>query len=73
MIKTLNPLMDKIDVLSDYDKALLVDIILKKIFTLDPEIDKVWAHEAKKRWNAYKKGEIGYVTYEKAMAKHRAK
>ena len=73
MIKTLNPLMDKIDVLSDYDKALLVDIILKKIFTLDPEIDKVWAHEAKKRWNAYKRGEIDYVTYEEAMAKHRAK
>ena len=72
MIKTLNPLMDKIDVLSDYDKALLVDIILKKIFTLDPEIDKVWAHEAKKRWNAYKKGELDYVSYEEAMAKHRA-
>jgi hypothetical protein len=73
MIKNLSPLMNEIDVLSDYDKALLVDIILKKIFTLDPEIDKVWAHEAKKRWNAYKKGELDYVSYEEATAKYRAK
>ena len=72
MIKELDPLVNEIDVLSDYDKVLLVDIILKKIFTLDPEIDKVWAHEAKKRWNAYKKGELDYVSYEEAMAKHRA-
>ena len=73
MIKNLSPLVSEIDVLSDYDKALLVDIILKKIFTLDPEIDKVCAHEDKIRWSAYKKGELDYVSYEKAMAKHRAK
>ncbi len=73
MITTLSPLVDKIDVLSDYDKALLVDIILKKIYVAYPEIDTIWAHEAKKRWNAYKKGEMEYVSYEKAMEKHRSK
>ena len=73
MIKALDPLVNEIDLLSDYDKALLVDIILKKIFTPDQEIDKIWADEAKKRWNAYKKGELDYVSYEEAMAKHRAK
>ena len=73
MIKELEPLVNEIDVLSDYDKVLLVDIILKKIYKPEPEIDKTWALEAKKRWNAYKKGEISYVSYEKAMAKHRSK
>ena len=73
MIKSLTPLVSKIDVLSDYDKAALVDIILKKIYMPAPEIDNFWAHEAGKRWNAYKKGELEYVSYEKALAKYRAK
>jgi len=73
MTTTLSPLVDKIDVLSDYDKALLVDIILKKIYVAHPEIDTTWADEALKRWNAYKKGKMGYVSYEMAMKKHRSK
>lgn len=37
----------------------------------DPEIDRVWAEEARKRWAAYKAGQIPTVPYETVMAKHR--
>lgn len=37
----------------------------------DPEIDRVWAEEAQKRWAAYKAGRISTVAYEDVMAKHR--
>ena len=36
----------------------------------DPEIDRVWAEEARKRWAAYKAGHIPTVSYEEVMAKH---
>jgi hypothetical protein len=37
----------------------------------DPEIDRIWAEEARKRWAAYKAGKIPTVAYEDVMAKHR--
>ena len=37
----------------------------------DPEIDRVWAEEARKRWEAYKAGRIPTVSYEAVMAKYR--
>jgi len=39
----------------------------------DPEIDRIWAEEAKKRWKAYKAGKVETVSYERVMKKHRAK
>jgi putative addiction module component (TIGR02574 family) len=37
----------------------------------DPEIDRVWADEARKRWAAYKAGRISTVSYEEVMSKYR--
>ncbi len=39
----------------------------------DPEIDRIWADEARKRWQTYKAGKLETVTYEQVMEKHRAK
>jgi hypothetical protein len=36
----------------------------------DSEIDRVWATEARKRWNAYKAGKVATVSYEELMAKY---
>jgi hypothetical protein len=36
----------------------------------DPEIDRIWADEARKRWAAYKAGRIPTVSYEDLMAKY---
>ncbi|HXI23430.1 MAG TPA: addiction module protein [Pyrinomonadaceae bacterium] len=35
----------------------------------DPEIDRVWANEARRRWAAYKEGRIPTVSYEEVMPK----
>jgi putative addiction module component (TIGR02574 family) len=57
--------------LPDVEKLRLVDAILTELDRADPEIDRVWADEARKRWAAYKAGKIPTVSYEEVMAKHR--
>jgi putative addiction module component (TIGR02574 family) len=61
----------KIDKLPDMDKAMLVDMILEKLDRPDPELDKIWAAEAKKRWDAYKEGRLKAIPYDEVMARYR--
>ncbi|MBI5203709.1 MAG: addiction module protein [Nitrospirae bacterium] len=51
----------------------LVDSILMQLDKPDPEIDRIWAEEAKKRWKAYKAGKVETVSYEQVMKKHSAR
>jgi antitoxin component HigA of HigAB toxin-antitoxin module len=37
----------------------------------DPEVDRIWAEEARKRWTAYKAGHIPSVSYQEVMDKYR--
>jgi len=53
------------------DKLRLVDAILADLDKPDPEIDRIWAKESRKRWAAYKSGRVPTVSYESVMAKHR--
>ena len=46
------------------EKLRLVDAILSDLEQPDPEIDGIWAEEARKRWAAYKAGQIGTVASE---------
>jgi putative addiction module component (TIGR02574 family) len=55
----------------DLEKLRLVNAILSDLDKPDPEIERVWAEEARKRWAAYKAGRIPTVAYEDVMAKHR--
>ncbi len=55
----------------DLEKLRLVYAILSDLERPDPEIDGIWADEARKRWAAYKAGRIPTVAYEDVMAKHR--
>ena len=64
-------LASEIRVLPDDEKLRLVDAILTDLDKPDPEIDRVWAEEARQRWAAYKSGRIPSVSYEEVMAKHR--
>ena len=50
-------LIGKIKELSDEEK-LLVDVILTDLNKRDAKMDRVWADEARKRWEAYKAGKI---------------
>ncbi len=73
MITLNSPIVSQIEVLSDIDKLQLVDVILEQLDRPDPEIDKVWANEAKKRWQAYKDGKLATVSYYDVMSKYRTK
>jgi putative addiction module component (TIGR02574 family) len=63
----------KIKSLPDNEKIELVDAILMQLDKPDPEIDRIWAEEAKKRWKAYKAGKVDTVSYEQVMKKHSAR
>jgi putative addiction module component (TIGR02574 family) len=65
-------LAEKIKSLPDTEKIELVDSILMQLDKPDPEIDRIWADEARKRWMAYKAGKVETVSYEQVMDKHRA-
>ncbi len=68
-----NELAAKIKSLPDNEKIEPVDSILIQLDKPDPEIDRVWADEARKRWQAYKMGKVETVPYEQVMAKHHAR
>lgn len=57
--------------LPDIEKLRLVNAILADLDRPDPEIDRVWAEEARKRWDAYKSGRLRTVPYEEVMYKYR--
>ena len=71
MGQTADDLAEKIRSLSDLEKLRLVDDILAQLDKPDPEIDRIWADEARKRWEAYKSGRLQTVSYEDVMAPHR--
>ena len=71
MAKNVDQLSAEIHNLPDVEKLRLVDTILANLDRPDPEIDRVWAEEARRRWAAYKAGRVSTVPYETVMAKHR--
>jgi putative addiction module component (TIGR02574 family) len=71
MAKHVDEIAEEIRKLTDVEKLRLVDTILSDLDKPDPEIDRVWADEARKRWAAYKAGKVATVSYESVMSKHR--
>lgn len=63
-------LVSEIRALPEEEKLRLLDAILTDLDKPDPEIDHVWAVEARKRWTAYKAGRLPTVSYEELMAKY---
>jgi putative addiction module component (TIGR02574 family) len=70
MNKPARDVFEKLDDLSDVEKLRLVDEILTDLDKPDPEIDEIWAEEARKRWQAYQKGKVSTVSYETVMSRH---
>ncbi len=71
MAKDVQELAAEIQQLSDVDKLELLDVILQDLDKPDAEIDRIWADEARSRWQAYKAGNLPTVDYQTVMAKHR--
>ena len=71
MVNGPDELVSRIKELSDEEKLRHIDAILTDLNTRDAKIDRLWADEARKRWEAYKLGKIHTVSYEEVIAKHR--
>ena len=71
MSTTADKLVSEIKSLPDLEKLRLLKAILEQLDRPDSEIDRVWADEARKRWAAYKAGNIPTISYEEVMAKYR--
>lgn len=63
-------LVSEIRSLPEEEKLKVLDALLTDLDKRDPEIDRVWASEARRRWEAYKAGEVATVSYEELMAKY---
>jgi len=68
---TINEIVHEIEKLQPYERAQIVDTIMRDVIHLNKDIDKIWTEEASKRWAAYKKGNIKLVSYEEAMSKYK--
>jgi len=73
MSTTNDKLVSEIRALPDVEKLRLVDAILTDLDKPDPEIDRIWAEEARRRWAAYKTGGVPTISYEEVMAKQRSR
>ena len=71
MAHAADDLLIRIQSLPDIEKLRLVDDILTQLDKPDPELDRIWADEARKRWKAYKAGRIKTVSYKDVMEPHR--
>ena len=71
MSEVTEKLLAKIKELPDEEKLSLVDAILTDLYKPNPDIERMWAEEARKRWVAYKAGKLSTVSYEEVIAKHR--
>ena len=63
--------IEEIKALPDTEKLEVVDSILLELDKPDPEIDRVWADEARARWRAYGEGRAATVSYAEVMARDR--
>jgi putative addiction module component len=71
MSSTADKLEKEIKSPPDLEKLRLVDAILADLDRPDSEIDRIWAEEARKRWDAYKAGRLRTVSYGDVMSGYR--
>ena len=65
-------LLSDIRALPGEEKLRLLDAILTDLDTPDPEIDEIWANEARKRWEGYKAGRLETVTYDDLIRRYKS-
>ncbi|HEU5240002.1 MAG TPA: addiction module protein [Pyrinomonadaceae bacterium] len=64
-------LVTEIRALPEEEKLRLLDVLLTDLDKPDPEIDQVWAAEARKRWAAYKAGRLTTISYEELINRYK--
>ncbi len=64
-------LVSEILELPDEDKLRVLEAILTDLDKPDSTIDQIWAIEARRRWQAYKAGQLNTISYEELMARYK--
>ena len=64
-------LVSEIRALPDEEKLRLLNLLLTDLEKPDPEIDQVWANEARRRWDAYRAGKLETVSYEELLSRYK--
>ena len=64
-------LVHEIEKLPPTERVQIVDIVIRDIIHPDSSIDMIWAQEASRRWDAYKKGDIKTIPYKEVMSKYK--
>ena len=71
MAKNTDKLISEIRLLPNEEKIRVLEALLTDLHQPDPAIDAAWADEARRRWQAYKAGRLGSISYEELMSKYR--
>ena len=70
MNERVKKLSDVIRKLSPDEQAELIDELLGNLHNrVDPEIEKAWAEEAQRRWQAYLRGEVKTTPARQVLAR----
>ena len=73
MATKVDKLVSEIRSLSNDDKIRILGALLTDLHQPDPEVDARWADEARRRWQAYKRGELASISYEELMSQYSSK
>jgi len=64
-------LLADIRALPQRERLRILDALLTDLDIPDSEIDRVWADEARKRWEAYKAGKLETVAYDDLIKQYK--
>ena len=70
MNEHIKKLTEQASLLPPIERAELVEGILQSLDATDPNLDKLWAEEAKDRLAAYRRGELEALDFDETLAKH---
>jgi putative addiction module component (TIGR02574 family) len=73
MATKVDKLVSEIRSLSNDDKIRILDALLTDLDQPDPKVDAMWAAEARRRWQAYKRGELASISYEELISQYSSK
>ena len=70
MNERVRKLTEQASLLAPIERAELVEGILQSLDATDPNLDQLWAEEAKDRLAAYRRGEVEALDFDETLAKH---
>ena len=70
MNERIRELTEQASLLAPIERAELVEGILQSLDATDPNLDQLWAEEARDRLAAYRRGELEALDFDETLAKH---